>query len=321
MAVATTSRPRIPVGVLTRNPAAMSYLVLAITWASSIAFASGFTSAASNQTLVRSASYLGIIAIGQTLVVMMGGIDLSVSGVVALSAVVCAQVDAGSGAVVAVIVALAVSAVVGLVNATGIVYLRLPPIVMTLASGTILSGVLLIYTNGQPKSAHIGLLSSLANDDVVGIPLAFFALLVPTVAAWWLLHRSRYGRYGFALGSKLSTSLASGVPVTGTSFVMYATCSALAGVSGLILLGDTGTSSLTMGSPYQLLSIAAVVLGGTSILGGRGHVAGTVSGALLLTLIQSLLASWNLTDAQRNVAEGVLIVALLLFYARERRDR
>lgn len=321
MSTATTSRRRIPAGLLTRNPAAMSYVVLAITWALSIAFASGFTSAASNQTLVRSASYLGIIAVGQTLVVMMGGIDLSVSGVVALSAVICAQVDADSGAVVAIIVALAASALVGMVNAAGIVYLRMPPIVMTLASGTILSGVLLIYTNGQPKSATIGLLSSLANDTVAGIPLAVFAWLVTTVAAWWLLHRSRYGRYGFALGSKLSASLASGVPVAGTTFIMYATCSALAGLSGLILLGDTGTSSLTMGSPYQLLSIAAVVLGGTSILGGRGHVAGTVSGALLLTLIQSLLASWNLTGAQRNVAEAFLIVALLLFYARERRDR
>lgn len=281
---------------------------------------SGFATTGTNQQLVRSASYLGIIAIGQTLVVTMGGIDLSVSGVVPLAAVVCAQVASDSGAAAGIVAALAVSALVGALNAGGIVYLRLPPIVMTLASGTILSGVLLIYTNGQPKSAQIGLLDALANDAVLGVPLAVVAWMIPTLGAWWLLHRSRYGRYGFALGSKLSASLASGVPVAGTTFVMYTMCATLAGVSGLVLLGYTGTSSLTMGAPYQLLSIAAVVLGGTSILGGRGHVAGTVSGALLLTLLTSLLAAWDLSEALRRIAQGVLLIALLLFYARERRD-
>jgi len=306
---------------LLKNPVVISYAVLGLTWLLAVLFVGGFASWSSNQQLIRTASYLGIIAIGQTLVIMMGGIDLSVSGVVALAAVVCAQVRADLNSPAAMLIALLVCALVGAANATGIVLLRLPPIVMTLASGTIISGALLVYTDGQPRSAHISVLDWLANDSLLGIPVVLVAWLLLTAILWWLLHRSRYGRYGEALGSMLPASLASGVPVAATTFVMYIGCAVMAGVSGLILLGFTGTSSLTMGEPYQLLSIAAVVLGGTSILGGRGHVAGSVSGALLLTLIVALLTSWDIGEAQRRVAQGLLLIGLLLFYAREKADR
>jgi ribose transport system permease protein len=239
--------------------------------------------------------------------------------VVALSAVVCAQVAAGSGGAVAILVALAVSALVGVVNAAGIVWLRLPPMVMTLASTTVISGALLIYTNGSPKSASIPLLDALANGSAAGIPLATVLWLGIAAVAVWLLHLSRLGAYAFALGTSEPASRASGVPVPVTTLVMYAACALLAGVAGLVLLGFTGTSSLTMGNPYQLLSIAAVVLGGTSILGGRGHLLGTVAGALLLTLLTALLVAWNLSEGLRQVTLGLLIIVLLLLYARERR--
>lgn len=143
--------------------------------------------------------------------------------------------------------------------------------------------------------------------------------LAITAAAFWLLHLSRTGRYAFALGAGEDAARASGVPLVTTAFTAYVSCALLAGVAGLVLLGFTGTSSLTMGSPYQLLSIASVVLGGTSILGGRGHLLGTVGGALLLTLLTALLTSWNLSEGVRQVVLGVLIIGLLLIYARERR--
>jgi ribose transport system permease protein len=122
------------------------------------------------------------------------------------------------------------------------------------------------------------------------------------------------------MGTSEPASRASGVPLTATAFVMYAACALLAGVAGLVLLGFTGTSSLTMGNPYQLLSIASVVLGGTSILGGRGHLLGTVAGALLLTLLTALLSAWNVSEGVRQVFQGLLIMVLLLAYARERRS-
>jgi ribose transport system permease protein len=307
------------VAALRENRAAWAFGVLVVVWGLAIVFAKGFDSISSVRYLVQTASFLGIIAIGQTLVVMMSGIDLSVSAVVALSAVVCAQVASGSGGTAGVLVALAVSALVGLINAAGVTWLRVPPMVMTLATGTIVGGALLVYTNGSPKSAKVPLLDALANNRALGVPLAFVLWLAITAVALWLLHLSRIGRYVFALGTSERASRASGVPLGLTSFVCYGACALLAGVAGLVLLGFTGTSSLTMGNPYQLLSIASVVLGGTSILGGRGHIAGTVAGALLLTVLTALLTAWNLSEGVRQITLGLLIIALLLVYARERR--
>ncbi|RKS79524.1 monosaccharide ABC transporter membrane protein (CUT2 family) [Actinomadura pelletieri DSM 43383] len=315
----TASFPRRLTGTLRDNRAAWAFGVLLVTWIAAVLFAKGFDSVSSVRYLVQTAAFLGIVAVGQTLVVMMSGIDLSVSGVVALSAVVCAQVAAGSGGTTGIVVALAASVVVGLANAAGVTWLRVPPMVMTLATGTIVAGSLLVYTNGSPKSAKVSLLGSLANDRVAGVPLAFLLWLGITAVAVWLLHASRIGRYVFALGNGERASRASGVPLARTSFIAYGACSLLAGVSGLVLLGFTSTSSLTMGNPYQLLSIAAVVLGGTSILGGRGHVLGTVAGALMLTLLTALLASWNVSEGVRQIVLGLLIIGLLLAYARERR--
>ncbi|KUN54738.1 hypothetical protein AQJ46_49875 [Streptomyces canus] len=300
--------------------AAWAFGVLGVTWLAAILFADGFDSVANVRYLVQTASFLGIVAVGQTLVVIMSGIDLSVSGVVALSAVVCAKVASGTGGGASgIAAALALCALVGAVNAAGVVWLRVPPMVMTLATGTVLSGALLVYTDGSPSSAHLPLLDSLANGRLLGVPWAFVLWLAVTAVAGWLLHLSRTGRYAFALGAGEDAARASGVPLGATAFTAYVSCAVLAGVAGLVLLGFTGTSSLTMGNPYQLLSIASVVLGGTSILGGRGHLLGTVGGALLLTLLTALLISWNLSEGVRQVVLGVLIIGLLLVYARERR--
>jgi len=302
---------------LRSNRVVWAFAVLLLLWLLAVVVAHGFADPSRIQYLTRTAAFLGLVAVGQTLVVVMGGIDLSVSGAVALAAVVCAQVASGSPSAWAVVVALAACAVLGAVNATGVIFLKVPPMVMTLATGTVLSGVLLIYTEGAPRSAKIPLLSALANDNLFGVPLAFLLWMAAAAVGTWLLHATRSGRYAFSLGSSVAASRASGVPVASTSYAMYVACSVLAGVAGLVLLGFTSTSSLTMGSPYQLLSIAAVVLGGTSILGGRGHVTGTLAGALLLTLLTALLVTWNLSAALRQVALGLLIVILLLAYARE----
>lgn len=298
---------------------AWAFGVLVLTWAVAIGFVRGFDSISSVRYLAQTAAFLGIIAIGQTLVVMMSGIDLSVSGVVALSAVVCAQVSDGSGGTAGIVAALAISIAVGAINAAGVTWLRVPPMVMTLATGTIISGALLVYTNGSPKSTSVPLLHSLADNTLLGFPQSFLLWLVLSVVCVWLLHLSRIGRYVFALGTSDPASRASGVPVAVTAFTSYATCSLLAGVAGLVLLGFTGTSSLTMGDPYQLLSIAAVVLGGTSILGGSGHLLGTVAGSLLLTLLTAVLVVWNTSQGLRQMVLGLLIIGLLLVYARERR--
>lgn len=319
-AVIDQQPPRIAVArTLLRNRAALSFVALAAIWIIAVVVSPSMGTPATTEYLLQTAAFLGIVAIGQTLVIVMGGIDLSVSGVVALSAVVCAQVAQTGGGAAGVIAALVASALVGLCNGAGITFLKIPPIVMTLASGTILTGVLLIYTNGSPKSARIPLLTTIAKGTVAGIPWAFLVWLALAAVTLWLLHGTALGRYAFAYGSSEKTARAAGVPMRGTTLLLYTGCAVFAGISGLVLLGFTGTSSLTMGNPYQLLSIAAVVLGGTSILGGKGHLLGTVSGTLLLTLLTSLLAAWDFSEAGRRVALGLLILVLLLFYSREAR--
>ncbi len=303
------------------NKVIWAYGVLAVLWIGAILVVPGFGSANNFKYLLQTAAFLGIVAVGQTLVVIMGGIDLSVSGVVALSAVVCAQVTSQIGAFAGIIISLFVCAAFGAFNAFGITVLKIPAMVMTLASGTILSGALLIYTNGSPKSASIPLLNWLANGYIGGVvPASFVLWILLALVGVWLAHATTTGRYAFALGSGVPSSRAAGVPVIGTSMILYIACSVLAGVAGLTLLGFTGTSSLTMGTSYQLLSIAAVVLGGTSILGGSGHVIGTSAGALLLTVLTAVLTALNLGEALRQVSLGVLIVVLLIAYAREQRQ-
>ena len=318
-AVARLAQPARPLTWLRDARAAWAFGVLVLAWAAAILFVRGFDSVSSVRYLLQTAAFLGIIAVGQTLVVVMSGIDLSVSGVVALSAVVCAQVAGGSGGAGGIAVALAISALVGVVNAAGVIWLRVPAMVMTLATGTIIAGGLLVYTNGSPKSASVPLLDALANNSLLGIPESLLLWLGISVVAVWLLHFSRVGRYLFALGSSGPASRASGVPLEVTTLLSYAGCALLAGVAGLVLLGFTGTSSLTMGDPYQLLSIAAVVLGGTSILGGSGHLLGTLAGTLLLTLLNAVLVVWNVSAGLQQVLLGLLIIVLLLVYGRERR--
>jgi len=308
-----------PFARLRESSAAWAFVVLALTWGAAVLFLRGFDSVSSVRYLAQTASYLGIIAVGQTLVIMMSGIDLSVSGVVALSAVVCAQVTDGSGGTAGIAAALIVSVAVGVINAAGVTWLLVPPMVMTLATGIIISGALLVYTNGAPESASLPLLDSLATGALLGIPQSFLLWMGLSAVCVWLLHFSRIGRYMFALGTSGPASRASGVPVAVTAFASYATCSLLAGLAGLVLLGFTGTSSLTMGDPYQLLSIAAVVLGGTSILGGSGHLLGTVAGTMLLTLLTAMLVVWNTSQGLRQVVLGLLIIGLLFVYGRERR--
>ena len=306
---------------LTANRTLLAFGALALVWAVAVLTTAGFASWSKTSYLMQTASYLGIIGVGQTLVVMMGGIDLSVSAVVSLTAVVCAQVASGHGGAMGIGVALAAAALVGAANAFGVVTLRLPPLVMTLASGTIISGVLLVYTNGAPKSATVPLLTHLANGAVAGIPSALLLWLGITGVCVWLLHFSRIGKETVALGMSVPASRVSGVSVPATTYAMYVVCSLLAGIAGLVLFGFTDTSSLTMGDPYQLESIATVVLGGTSILGGRGNLLGTVAGALLFTVLTSVLQAWNLSQAAQQIILGVLIIGLLLAYARESRHR
>lgn len=314
------THPLLTVRQILANGTLLAFLVLLVFWGITDALVHGFATLNHTQYVLQIGAFLGIVAAGQTLVVMMGGIDLSVSGVLALGAVVCAQLISANNVnpAIAVVIALVVCVSIGLVNAFGIVRLGLPPLVMTLAVLTIIQGSLLIYTSGSPKSANVPFLGALSSGSTADIPNAFWVWVVVSVLGVWLLNFSRFGRYVYAIGVNPVAARLSGVNVYLTTYLMYATCSLFAGIAGILLFGYTGNSYLTMGDPYLLGSIAAVVLGGTSILGGRGQFVGTIGGALLLTVLNSVLPVWNIPQAGRQILEGALIIILLLVYARER---
>jgi len=293
----------------------LTLAILIATWAFSLVRIEGYRSLDYNLFTLRITAFLAIVAAGQTLVVLMGGIDLSIAAVISLAGVLGGNLINQFGQVGGITATLAIAGLVGFANGVGIVTLRLPPLVMTLASLSIIQGGLLIYNAGNPVSGQSPLLDQLANGNVGGVPSPVLVLAVVAAIGVFLLHRTVYGRGVYAIGTNPRAAELSGVPVARVQIATYVLCSLTAGVTGLLILGWTSYSYLNMGDPYLLSSIAAVVVGGTSILGGRGKLIGTILGALLLNILVNILTVEQIPEAGRMMVQGGLILALLLVYA------
>ncbi|WP_276353232.1 ABC transporter permease [Cohnella caldifontis] len=309
---------------LSFSPTVVAFAVLLLVWVITAVSIDGFATKASLIQTLQTAAFLGIIAAGQTIVVMMAGIDLSVSSTVTLSSVAASSVMAhsGMGPYAGIAAGLGIGAAVGLVNALGIAYLKLPPLIMTIATISLITGFMLIATNGTPPSGMSPVLNQLANNDwFFGLPNVVFIWLVVSVFTYWFLHLSKFGRQTIALGTNEKASVLSGVHTAKLQMIGYSLCGLFAGLSGILQLGYMGSTYLTLGEPYQLLSIAAVVLGGTSILGGRGNYLGTIAGTLLIIILKNVLTVIDISSAGREFVMGLLILVILFAYARERKIR
>ncbi|MFC5821036.1 ABC transporter permease [Nonomuraea harbinensis] len=262
---------------------------------------------------------LGIVAVGQTLAILAGSLDLSVAYLISLSSLVAAEVmEAGSvpGGVAAVI---GVSALVGLVNGLVITKLHVHAFIATLGVALIIKGVLDHLYDGPagrvPESfQHLGY-------DRIG-PIPVSALLWAAVAgvAWFLLAKSRYGYRVHAVGGDVEVARLSGIRTDRVVVVTHVLCSLCAGIAGLLLASRLGAGVPTVGTDggYDLESIAAVVLGGTALAGGKGGVAGTVGGVLLLAVLDSVFNQLEVNSFFKDVVRGVVIVAAVALYARRR---
>jgi ribose transport system permease protein len=297
------------------DPVWITFAVLLALWVFSLLRVEGYRTLDYNLFTLRVAAFLGIVAVGQTLVILMGGIDLSVAAVVTMAGVIGGNMMTQIGEPGGIIVTLLLTAIVGVANGLGVVLLRLPPLVMTLASLNIIQGVLLVYNAGKPVSGESPFLSYWALGTWLGVPTPVWLLGILTVLSIILLQRTAFGRSIYAIGNNPRAALLSGVPAGLIQIATYALCSVFAGITGLLLLGRTGYSSKTAGDPYLLMSIAAVVIGGTSILGGRGKLIGTIGGALLLTVLVNVLTVENIPEAGRMIVQGALILVLLIAYA------
>ena len=285
----------------------------------------GFASASSVKAIMVVASFVGIVAAGQTLVILVGGIDLSVPWVLNAAAVLFATASLGrdTRAAYAVLVALGLGAAVGLVNGVLISYLAVPAVVMTLAMNGIMEGLTLGRTQGLTCETCASYappsLQEAIHSDVLGIPVDLLLWLGVVFLVTLVLSFTTFGRRVYATGNNPIAAFLAGVNVRVVTVILYMLSGLFAALAGIVLVAYSGQPTLGMGDPFLFQSIAAVVIGGVSILGGRGHYLGTVAGAVGLVGLISLLQAQNMPEYGRSIVYGVAILVVLLLFGREER--
>jgi ribose transport system permease protein len=264
------------------------------------------------------AAPLGIVAAGQTLVMLTGGIDLSVASVATASAYLMATHSA-FGVAPAILYGLAVGLFVGLLNGIGVALLRVQPLVMTLGTGLMTEGMLVVYSQKKMAEAprvpqfieDLGagkFLGGIPNDLIVWVPIAIILIFV--------LRSTGFGRLLYAIGDNSKACTLAGIRVWRILLINYVTCGLLAAVAGLIIVGGTDSAELRLAEVYLLPSVAAVIIGGTSIFGGRGGYSGTIVGALILTVLNSILTLLDVPESVRQILYGAIILLLAAAYTR-----
>lgn len=273
--------------------------------------------------ILRLSSFLGIIAAGQTLVVISGygGIDLSVGSVVTLSAVLTFGTVNGRDSMIlpALLLILAVGAGIGFVNGIGVTYLKISPLIMTLAMAGVAQGLVLAVTHG----VLVGGISPLMGNIIVkplflGIPGTVVIWVLFSLGVWLLLERTFYGKQLFSIGANRIAAHLSGVHVNRVVALTYALASMMTAFGGFMLVGYTQMILINLGVPYLFPSIAAVAIGGTLFTGGKGSYFGTMAGAIILTLITSILTTIQVPHAIRQIILGFILLIILSAYGRQR---
>ena len=261
---------------------------------------------------------LAMLAACQTLTMLTGGIDLSAGTVATVTAFVTATLAPLIGVPEAVLVALACAVVVGLVNGFGVAICRVHPLIMTLGTALIANGCLLVYQRFVIATGTKipDFLVWLGTGRTLGLPNGL-ALFVPfAVLIIWGQRRTGFGRLLYAVGSNELAARLSGVRVWQVHLALYALSGVIAGLTGLLYLGLVKTASLSLALPLDMPSVAAAVIGGTSIFGGRGGYGGTVIGALILTVMATMLTLLQMPEGARRILFGLIILAVTALYIR-----
>jgi ribose transport system permease protein len=293
-------------------------IALGIALIAAAVFTPEFYSATNLANVLRQAAILGIVAIGQTFVLLTAGIDLSVGGVMGMSMIIAAQVSGGDNSALlpAVALALLVGIVVGAVNAFLVVSRNVPPFVATLATFILLEGARDAWTQGIPSGALPQALQFFGQRNFVFIPVPALILLVVGFVGIFVLHRTTYGRSLYALGSNPSAAYMSGISVRLLKASAYVVCSVLAIVGGLVLSGYIGYVDRYLGQGFELDSIAASVVGGVSLAGGRGGVGGALAGVLLLAVLTNIVIFLDLGEPAQLIVKGAVIIGAVALQAR-----
>jgi len=261
---------------------------------------------------------ISIIAIGMTMVIIAGGIDLSVGSLVALSAVIAARLirdyadgrEAGFAGLVACSAgAIGLCGAAGAINGAFVTGLRIPPFIVTLAMMSIASGLAFMVTEGETINEVPASIEPLTRGAVAGVPNAVVLMLFLYAVGHVVMSRTTFGRYLYAVGGNRKAAWLCGVPVRGVEMTSYIISGALAGLAGILMVSQYRSGGPTYGTAYELRVIAAVVVGGTSLAGGQGRMIGTLLGALLIAVVENGMNLMGISSNPQKVVLGLVILA------------
>ncbi|WP_170887552.1 MULTISPECIES: ribose ABC transporter permease [unclassified Vibrio] len=267
--------------------------------------------------ILRQTSVNAIIAVGMTLVILTAGIDLSVGSVLALCGAFAASLIALEVPVlVAVPTALLAGAMLGGISGIIIAKGKVQAFIATLVTMTLLRGVTMVYTDGRPISTGFtdtaDAFAWFGTGYALGIPVPVWMMVIVFAAAWYLLNHTRFGRYVYAMGGNESAARLSGINVDRVKIGVYAICGLLSALAGIIVTSRLSSAQPTAGMGYELDAIAAVVLGGTSLMGGKGRIMGTLIGALIIGFLNNALNLLDVTSYYQMIAKAVVILLAVL---------
>lgn len=280
-----------------------------------------FVSAANFLTILRLASVIGVVAVGMTFVISGGGIDLSVGAIVALSSVwattlATQQMASDIHWVVMVFTALAVGAGCGLINGLLVAYGKVAPFIATLAMLASARGLAEIIAQRRTQIIQDRDFITFFGGDVLGIPVLVIIFVLVALIGWVLLNRTTFGRRTLAIGGNPEAARLAGIRVQRQTALLYVLLGIACGIAAVMLMARTTTGTSTHGMLYELDAIAAVVIGGTLLSGGRGTIVGTVLGVLIFTTLTNVFTLNNLDTSTQAVAKGIIIVAAVLLQQR-----
>jgi ribose transport system permease protein len=303
------------------RPVAIAFGFIVVLLLAGSLYSSSFLSANYLLQQLQVAAFLGLIASGVMLVILLGHIDLSIPWLVTVGGMMSTAAAGWWGAEWAIPFGVFCGLVFGIINGLGVAILRVPSMIFTLGINAVAQGIMVLHTGGfAPQDHATELMHWLAVQRVIlGIPNAVFIWALLGIAIVVMLKRTPLGRYIYAIGNREGATYLSGVNtklVIITCFAISGMCSALAGV---LLAGYSSKGYQAMGDPYLLPAIAAVVLGGTHILGGRGSYLGTIAGVILISLLASILSVMQMPEAGRQIIYGSVIVGMLMVYGRGQR--
>jgi len=257
-----------------------------------------------------------LIAFGMTFVILTGGIDLSVGSILALSSALTAGLlGSGMPVTLAILISLILGCILGMMNGLLISYGKLAPFIVTLATMTIFRGATLVYTNGNPITKGLSdtfLFQFLGQGYIVGIPFPVIIMFIVFIVLYVLLHKTAFGKSVYAIGGNEKAAYISGVKLNKVKIIIYSISGMMASISGLIITSRLSSAQPTAGASYEMDAIAAVVLGGTSLSGGKGRILGTLIGALIIGVLNNGLNIIGVSAFWQQVVKGVVILIAVL---------